>query len=48
MTIKVTPSSSESFSLKGYKDAGHRVTKAMREFVSRSVRETWTVKREAK
>lgn len=46
--VKRSVSHPESFSLAKYKDAGHKVTAAMRKFVSKGDREAWTVKRVAK
>lgn len=43
--VKLTAYKVRKFSLTEYEAAGHKLTAAMRRCISRSARETWTVKR---
>jgi hypothetical protein len=45
VTVKRTAYSYDTFSLKGYREAGHKITAAMRRFVNRQDGESWTIKR---
>jgi hypothetical protein len=45
VTVKRTAYSYDTFSLKGYREAGHKVTATMRRFVNRQDGESWTIKR---
>jgi hypothetical protein len=45
VTVKRTAYSYDTFSLKRYSEAGHKITTAMRRFVTKQNGESWTIKR---